>query len=131
MAFDGERLRQLRMLASLSRRELAEKIGCHENELYKYEKAGTVPRAKRIEELALALGVDTKDFESGIDELPASVDIILNQVRDACLRAEIEKDKINYVTAYLQGWFAGGSCMSSRASAENDRAGRGKGCKHQ
>lgn len=53
----GVRLREAREGANLTQHELARRIGCHDQEISRYERGGVKPRTERIEQLAAALDV--------------------------------------------------------------------------
>lgn len=52
----GEKLRTARLKAGMTQTQLAEKIGCTQQEIARYEAGGREPRASMLKRLAEALG---------------------------------------------------------------------------
>lgn len=55
--FDGEKVKKLRMQANLKQEELADMIGCSQNQISRFEKSQE-PRYITLKKLANALEVD-------------------------------------------------------------------------
>jgi transcriptional regulator with XRE-family HTH domain len=67
----ADRLRALRKRQGLSRRALAERVGCAESYITKLERGERRLKAEWIQKLARGLGVESKDFfTNGMDEGP-------------------------------------------------------------
>lgn len=57
----GEKLREARKAAGLSQAQLAEKVGCSQHHISRWE-AGQEPKALTLKKLALALGCSMDDL---------------------------------------------------------------------
>lgn len=55
--FDGDKVKKLRLQANLTQEELAEMIGCNQDQISRFEK-GQEPRYQTLKPLANALEVD-------------------------------------------------------------------------
>ena len=57
----GEKLKEARRAAGLSQVELAERLGCHQKDIARWE-AGREPKALTLKKLAQALGCSMDDL---------------------------------------------------------------------
>jgi transcriptional regulator with XRE-family HTH domain len=57
----GEKLKQARERAGLTQVQLAEKVGCHQKDIARWE-AGREPKALTLKKLAQALGCSMDDL---------------------------------------------------------------------
>ena len=60
--FSGAKLRKYRAKASISQRELARRVGCHEQEISSYECGTRAPRLERWRAIAKVLEREARDF---------------------------------------------------------------------
>lgn len=80
----GVRIKELRRLRRLSQEDLAATVGTSQRELSGYETGTVFPRPERIEELALALGVQVRDLfdvDAPAERYPADVEAVVRVVR--------------------------------------------------
>lgn len=63
----GERLKQLREKVKISQKDLADRLGISESQIYKYEKEESEPRADTVVKLAEFFNVST-DFLMGVSD---------------------------------------------------------------
>lgn len=56
----GEEIRLARVTQKLTQTDLAKKIGCNQQDIYRYEKGLTTPTGERLDLIAIALGKEWK-----------------------------------------------------------------------
>ena len=61
--FDGKKLKLMRINADLQQLDVAKKLDCKGNEIWRYEDGRIKPRPERVEQLAKILNCRVEDFE--------------------------------------------------------------------
>lgn len=58
----GKKLRAARLSAGLTQTELAEKVGCHQKDVSRWEAGQHAPGARTLKKLAVALGCSVDEL---------------------------------------------------------------------
>jgi len=115
--FDGKKLKLIRINAGLHQVDVAKKLGCDGNEIWRYEDGRVKPRPERIPQLAKILNCRPEDFDDS-SSLPQTAGGF-SQDDMALIEALLALDPIRRakIIGYIDGYMASSAPVAAASAS--------------